>query len=33
MQISIIASQFDRIHNWHAWDPSSHNIIGVNSEF
>ncbi len=32
MQISIIASQFDRIHNWHAWDPSSHNIIGVNSE-
>ena len=32
MQISIIASQFDRIHNWHAWDPSSHNISGVNSE-
>ena len=20
------------MHNWHAWDPNKHNIIGVNAE-
>ena len=32
LQINLIVKQFDRIHNWHAWDPSAHNIIGVNAE-
>ena len=30
-QIDIIIKQFDRIYNWHHWNPNEHNIIGINS--
>lgn len=32
IKINFIQYQFDRVHNWHAWDPKSHNIIGINAE-
>ena len=32
IKIDFIKEQFNRVHNWHAWDPNKHNIIGVNAE-
>lgn len=32
IKINFIQSQFDRVHNWHAWDPKVYNIIGINAE-
>ena len=31
-KINFIQSQFDRVHNWHAWDPNHYDIIGINAE-
>ena len=31
-KINFIQSQFDRVHNWHAWDPNYYDIIGINAE-